>query len=67
MERTLINDSESKGGGWGSAREQFERIEKHLSKTSNQCAALPFGTLLAQFGVASWYARMLVGLVKPLK
>ena len=65
MERTLINDNESKGGG--SAREQFERIEKHLSKTSNQCAALPFGTLLAQFGVASWYARMLVDLVKPLK
>ena len=67
MERTLINDNESKGGGWGSAGKQFERAQTHLSKTSNQCAALPFGTLLAQFGVASWYARMLVDLVKPLK
>ena len=56
-----------KGVGGGSAREQFERAETHLSKTTNQCAALPFGTLLAQFDVASWYARMLVGLVKPLK
>ena len=65
MERTLINVNESKGGG--SVREQFERIEKHLSKATNQRTALPFGTLLAQFGVASWYTRMLVGLVKSLK
>ena len=27
VERTLINDNESKGGGWGSAREQFERAK----------------------------------------
>ena len=66
-ERTLINDSESKGGGWGSAGKQFERAETQLSKAINQWTALPFGTLLAQFDVASWYARMLVGLVKPLK
>jgi len=49
-ERTLINDSESKGGGWGSVREQFERAETQLSKADNQCAALPFGTLVAQLG-----------------
>ena len=53
--------------GWGSAREQFERAETQLSKAINQRTALPFGTLLAQFDVASWYAGMLVGLVKSLK
>ena len=67
VERTLINDRESKGGGWGSAREQIERAQTHLSKETNQWTALPFGTLLAQFDVASWYAGMLVGLVKSLK
>ena len=67
MQRTLINNNESKGGGWGPAREQFERAEAHLSKATNQRTALPFGTLLAQFDVASWYAGMLVGLVKSLK
>ena len=39
--------------GWGSAREQFERAEAHLSKANNQRTALPFGALLAQFDVAS--------------
>ena len=56
-----------KGVGGGSAREQFERAETHLLKATNQRTALPFGTLLAQFDVASWYAGMLVGLVKSLK
>ena len=67
VQRTLINDSESKGGGWGSAGKQFERAETKLSKAIDQRTALPFGTLLAQFDVASWYAGMLVGLVKSLK
>ena len=47
-QRTLINDSESKGGGWGATREQFERAETQLSKTINQRTALPLGTLMAQ-------------------
>ena len=51
----------------GSAGEQIKHAETHLLKATNQRTALPFGIPLAQFGVAPWYARMLVGLVKSLK
>ena len=47
MEGTLINDSESKGGGWGSVREQFERAETQLSKAIDQRTALPSVTLVS--------------------
>ena len=56
-----------KGVGGGLQENSFERAETQLSKATNQWTALPFGTLLAQFDVASWYAGMLVGLVKSLK
>ena len=54
-------------GGGGPESEVFEAGVIHSLKRVGQDSALSFGTLMGQFGVASWYARMLVGPVKSLK
>ena len=41
VERTLINDSESKGDGWGSESEVFEAGVIHSLKRLGQDSALP--------------------------
>ena len=41
VERTLINDSESKGGGWGSGSRAFEAGVIHSLKRVGQDSALP--------------------------